>query len=318
MANMEKLEYEFKFNTPAFIGNEKQDGQLRTPPFKALIRHWWRFVWVSKNGVDIEQMRACENFLFGTASGGNNGSQKSKIRIRIPWTPGTQNQVNSDTYLLYGKIDKGGVKTSIATERSFALRIAVPRENVTEIETTMKLILDYGTIGGRSRNGWGSIHLTPSQDNQIIRDISQFTQNWKEALEEGWPYAIGKDEIGPLIWQTESYQNWNKVMDKLSVIRKELSKSAKNVSNGRQWLSYPVKDIEVPELQNEQRRIPNALRFKIRTDPKNQQRVHGIIFFVPSVPSDVLSQYSSQIHKVWQHTFGQLDQGEFGLERINQ
>lgn len=319
MASMEKLKYEFKFNTPAFIGNEKQDSQLRTPPFKALIRHWWRFVWVSKNGGDIEQMRACENFLFGSASGENNGSQKSKIRIRLPWTPGTMNQVNSGTYLLYGKIDKGSVKTSIATENSFALQIAVPRENVPEIETTMKLILDYGTIGGRSRNGWGSIHLTPSQNNQFkLRDISQFTQNWKEALEEGWPYAIGKDEIGPLIWQTESCQNWNQVMSKLSEIRKEMSKSAKKFPNGRRWLSYPVKDTQVPELDNKDRRMPNALRFKVRIDPTNQNRVRGIIFFVPSVPIEALNKYRSEIRTVWQHTLGQLDQNELGLERINQ
>ena len=182
----------------------------------------------------------------------------------------------------------------------------------------MALIHYYGTIGGKSRNGWGSIHLE-SQANQLeFSKFSAYTPNWQEALNEGWSHAIGTDDRGPLIWQTASCQNWNQVMGKLSVIRKELSKSAKNVSNGPQWLSYPVKDIEVPELQNEQRRIPNALRFKVRIDPKNQQRVHGVIFFVPSVPSDVLRRNSSQIHKVWQHTFGQLDQGGFSVERINQ
>ena len=315
---MEKLEYSLSFNTPAFIGNEQQEGQLRTPPFKALIRHWWRFVWVSKNGLDVDQMRKCESDLFGNVSGERNSSQQSKFRIRIPWEDGTVNEVHSGRYLLYGKIDKGNVKTSIATENSFALQIAVPRECVTEIDTTMALIHYYGSIGGRSRNGWGSIHLE-SQPRQLeLSKISAYTRNWQVALDEGWPHAIGTDDRGPLIWQTATCQNWDQVMSKLSEIRKEISKSVKIFSNGRRWLSYPVKDITIREFEENNRRIPNALRFKVRIDPMNPQRVQGIIFFVPSVPSKVLGQYRSDIHTVWNHAFGQLDQGEFGVKRTNQ
>ncbi len=31
-----------KFETPAFLGNVDQQGQWRTPQFKALLREWWR------------------------------------------------------------------------------------------------------------------------------------------------------------------------------------------------------------------------------------------------------------------------------------
>ena len=41
---MEKLEYKVSFLTPAFLGNAGQEGQWRSPPFKALLRHWWRVV----------------------------------------------------------------------------------------------------------------------------------------------------------------------------------------------------------------------------------------------------------------------------------
>ena len=39
---MQKLEYQVRFLIPAFLGNAEQSGQWRTPPFKALLRHWWR------------------------------------------------------------------------------------------------------------------------------------------------------------------------------------------------------------------------------------------------------------------------------------
>lgn len=36
------LSYTVRFTTPAFLGNAEQAGQWRTPPFKALLRQWWR------------------------------------------------------------------------------------------------------------------------------------------------------------------------------------------------------------------------------------------------------------------------------------
>ena len=45
---MRKLEYQVTFNTPAFLGNADQQAQWRTPPFKALLRQWWRVVHAPK------------------------------------------------------------------------------------------------------------------------------------------------------------------------------------------------------------------------------------------------------------------------------
>jgi hypothetical protein len=36
------LTYRVSFTTPAFLGDAEQNGQWRTPPFKALLRQWWR------------------------------------------------------------------------------------------------------------------------------------------------------------------------------------------------------------------------------------------------------------------------------------
>ena len=41
---MRELTYQVSFNTPAFLGNAEQQAQWRTPPFKAMLRQWWRMV----------------------------------------------------------------------------------------------------------------------------------------------------------------------------------------------------------------------------------------------------------------------------------
>jgi len=44
IAGMKVLRYKVEFLCPAFLGNAEQNGQWRTPPFKALLRQWWRVV----------------------------------------------------------------------------------------------------------------------------------------------------------------------------------------------------------------------------------------------------------------------------------
>ena len=64
------LRYEVTFLTPAFLGNAKQSGQWRTPPFKTALRQWWRVVWANRDGFssNLESMRQAEARLFGTAT----------------------------------------------------------------------------------------------------------------------------------------------------------------------------------------------------------------------------------------------------------
>ena len=66
---MQQREYTVRFTTPAFPGNAEQSGQWRTPPFKALLRQWWRVAWAASNqfNVNVTEMRQAEGLLFGNA-----------------------------------------------------------------------------------------------------------------------------------------------------------------------------------------------------------------------------------------------------------
>ena len=67
---MKTTQLTLQFNTPAFLGNAFQEGQWRTPPFKALLRQWWRVAYAAERGfdrVDVKTMRHEEGMLFGHA-----------------------------------------------------------------------------------------------------------------------------------------------------------------------------------------------------------------------------------------------------------
>jgi CRISPR-associated protein Cmr1 len=66
---MWQQEYKVRFITPAFLGNAEQKGQWRTPPFKALIRQWWRILKAKDYEYSYvklrEKLREKEGELFG-------------------------------------------------------------------------------------------------------------------------------------------------------------------------------------------------------------------------------------------------------------
>jgi CRISPR-associated protein Cmr1 len=69
---------------PAFLGNAEQSGQWRTPPFKALLRQWWRVAYAADHrfSVDVDRMREDEGRLFGAAADAAD-SNRSRVRIRL-------------------------------------------------------------------------------------------------------------------------------------------------------------------------------------------------------------------------------------------
>ena len=38
----ERLQFDCEIVTPMFLGNSRQEAELRAAPFKGLLRYWWR------------------------------------------------------------------------------------------------------------------------------------------------------------------------------------------------------------------------------------------------------------------------------------
>lgn len=345
---MIELEYQLRFTTPAFLGNAEQNGQWRTPPIKALLRQWWRVAYAANHGftVRVEDMRHAEGLLFGHAWLENDtverdgklvktAARKSEIRIRLSswaagkltsWSgldsarvnhPEVKSPVGSQLYLGYGPLRfangtalKGNA--AIQAGESATLSLAVPNDHAAHIEQALTLMHHYGTLGGRSRNGWGSFSLTPvgntpSLGGEVpLRAISK-------ALELDWPHAIGVD-AKPLIWQTAPCADWKALMQQLAIIKIGLRTqfiltSDKNASRpeDRHWLSYPVTNHSVQPWGNNAR-LPNSLRFKVRPAPGDPKQVVGVIVHVPCQPPREFNPQANVILPMWQSVHALLDE----------
>jgi CRISPR-associated protein Cmr1 len=148
---MRELTYQVSFNTPAFLGNAEQQAQWRTPPFKALLRQWWRVVKAPQldRPYNVDDLRTAENLLFGAASDdGAEKSHRSLVRLRltkdssggIGWDDGGMKQwpagggsvvhpevkfpVGSDLYLGFGPVeyDKVSKSAKLAESKSSGLK----------------------------------------------------------------------------------------------------------------------------------------------------------------------------------------------------
>lgn len=356
---MKTLQYEIRFLTPAFLGNAEQNGQWRTPPFKALLRQWWRVANAARHGfkVTVKTMLGEEDRLFGSAAGDQ--GIKSLIRIRLDrWDDGklrswdgleqskvrhpevqrTNYFVGPHAYLGFGPLDgRGNTKLSesptthkpraaIQAGDSATLSIAFPDAHAPLIETALALMHLYGTLGGRSRNGWGSFALSPVNGTPALQETLDWSllRSWTDALHLDWPHAIGRDQKGSLIWQTEPISDWKALMKRLAELKIGLRTqfpitAGKNAPRpeARHWLSYPVTNHNVASWRERGKgdlRLPNSLRFKVRKGADGKLR--GVIFHIPCLPPPTFRPDQGAIQQVWQRVHAFLDNPLQKLTRI--
>lgn len=348
--SMSEIELKISFNTPAFLGNAEQQGQWRTPPFKALLRQWWRIVKASE-GLNIAGIRDQEKELFGAAAEekkDNNGDKskygRSKLLIKFDkWSLGTSNAkpntgkvkhievqkapgglIDSELYLGYGPISLSGAKRSISISDSNTLRLCFPVKNKDEFIKTVKLIAYFGTIGSRSRNGWGSINIENAKcDNENIdlgfnkNLISCFAKEYDKALRAyDWASCIGKDSKGLLIWKTNDCRSYEEVIRLLAKIKIDFRTHFKfhDGDNAfkpseRHIISYPVTKHGIKGMKNA--RNANQIRFKVI---KDNNTYYGLIFHMPCKVSDnffdnksIINDYRKLEENVWGKVHISLD-----------
>ncbi len=226
---MLKLEYQVSFNTPAFLGNAEQQAQWRTPPFKALLRQWWRVVKAHEFNYDHSAMREAEGRLFGHAwfeRETPNGrmekwASQSQVRIRIkPWNAGKlvtstwpggpmenvvttrdgRGSVRSDVYLGYGPVlppkKKEGrgieIRGAIGTNEQAELWLGCSTAHIADLNHTLTLMQWFGTLGSRGRNGWGSLAMEPKNQASIIPVLTPQSE-LLASVSQSWESCLDRD-----------------------------------------------------------------------------------------------------------------------------
>ena len=302
---MNKEEYQISFNVPAFLGDAEQKSAWRTPPFKALIQHWWRIVVAKEHNYDWEKIRESEGRLFGHAWLDNGSwAMRSRVKLKLEQTkPGCLNSwskddlkvkhpevkfpVGSQLYMGYGPLDfKHGLKNppAINIKEENQLTVVFPKKDQLVFDQVMQLINWLGTLGGRSRNGWGSISINSDklEDYSILlngkADFNNIQKPLKACLAEEWCHALGQDEKGVLIWKTEACKTWMETMRILAELKigYRTSLSVTKPFDERQILALPVTNHTPKELKND--RVANQLRCKVI---KYKDDFYGLIFHLP-------------------------------------
>jgi CRISPR-associated protein Cmr1 len=311
MSKMITREYQVTFLTPAFLGNAEQSGQWRTPPFKALLRQWWRVAVAADCQYNVNVIRQREAELFGSVEG---TACKSLVRVRLDkWDGGRlnsapnignivlgKNSLPASLYSGYGAVIAGPrlkAKAAIQSGDTTVLRLAFPENH--SIEKAIELMQLFGTIGGRSRNGWGSFIFSPIPKASKLPLV-----DWKTALNKDWAHGVGKDNTGALYWVSSPKQKWEDAMRLLAQARADMRRRVID----RLLLAFPSTQGRMQGWGNNDR-VPHSLRFKVI---KKDDGFIATIFHIPCRPSDVLwrklsSTKQSQLETVFSQAHQFLD-----------
>lgn len=309
MSRVKWWELEVSFTTPAFLGGPSGDAQWRTPPFKALFRQWWRVAYARGRAPAPSELFEAESALFGRAA--DAGTTASQVRFRLDWRPEAEplakwrdyrfgslvhpevkQPVRADLYLAYGPVSTQGAQRSFLPPGvGQTLRIGLPEDREAQFRDVLLLIQLFGTVGGRSRNGWGSVHLDgdPLGDADLSRFLDRdpaarewlrpFSRAWNQAIggDTDWCHALGTDETGFLLWRTREEPSWEQVLDAWGeakvAFRTQFRFSEPGTPSGlqkRHLLAYPVtRHAYRGALRgNAWHRSANQVVFKVLQTPK--------------------------------------------------
>ncbi len=312
-------------------------------------------------GVDpqelINEVRSAEGRVFGSVGQSDkHKSHRSMIAIQLSkwslgkltsWDKAPRNvphpeveprgQVDAHLYLGYGPLgwnrqerktdfmvlkSGGAVRTALRDGEEAELKIAFPNALEKEVNTVLKLISWFGTIGARSRNGWGSIQITRPATPLISRDeleSSVPTVKLQDCLGHEWACAVGKDALGPLVWRTtRTYVKWEQVIEDLARIKiayrtaigvKPNADAERPVVADRHILAYPITNHGVSEwsardLDNrgklkQEGRLANQLRFKVlKWATDKGEEYFGLAFHLPHrFPQEMLDKLKKREHR---------------------
>ena len=307
---MEELRLTVEFLTPTFLGGADQNAELRAAPFKNLLRQWWR-VAVGSRYATPETLLAAEGDLFGSVLDEN---EASTSRVRLALTPVEASFLLSEKGIFFGKTPHPEVKGGMAVENALYLGfgpitlknskryiapgskanllLSFPREEKVHMVDLLHYIDAFGTIGSRSRNGWGSLSL--SGEGFARKDVRSFatapvSQLVSDKQGKQYPSLLGADSKGVLCWEVVMPKgDWKAAMQSLAetymTLRTKINIKPQGLKQ-RHLLGYPVTNHSLTEWGGNNGRMPSQLRLMVKRSPEDQ--LVGRILHLPHcLPED--------------------------------
>lgn len=337
--NATTLQLTVEFLTPTFLGGADQHAELRAAPFKNLLRQWWR-VAAGVNYVNYTDLRVAEGNLFGSVLD-DNQAIASKVRFKL--TPVKGDFSCSEQEIFFGKTRhpevKGGFNVSNALYLGFGpityrkgkteirkyiisgskakLDLSFPKVHMAEMCEILQYIDAFGTIGSRSRNGWGTISLSGDGfQREDARSLStvHISHLLDSKQKKQYPSSLGCDDNGLLCWETGPLkEDWKAAMNILAGTYMDLRTSISIKPQGlkeRHVLGYPVTNHPVgnwderPEKRNSGR-MPSQLRLMVKRDQKGH-----LVARILHLPHKLPKKWDNSLGReldVWKKIHAQLD-----------
>ncbi|HEX2958403.1 MAG TPA: type III-B CRISPR module RAMP protein Cmr1 [Chitinispirillaceae bacterium] len=323
--DLEEIQCDVEFLTPAFLGGAEQNAELRSAPFKNLLRQWWR---IANGNLDPKELKLKEDDLFGAVAGESVSASKLRMSIigsaktsqakidlgtmKHPEVSFNSGNIDRALYLGYGPVTlKNGTRQYLPANTHFIWNISYPNCYAHDIKKTLSYIHHFGTIGSRARKGFGSISLKLFE-GEVLPELSfPVSENLASLLlKKEYPHSLGTDKKGILAWE-QCCTNWNDAMKLLGTLYMEtrtnlqFPNSAPVAIQKRHILGYPVTNHKVHSWGGNEARMPSQIRLLVKKT-NNEKLVARILHLPHKLPKTWDNRLGSEL-SVWQAVHQFLD-----------
>ncbi|MCD6560252.1 MAG: type III-B CRISPR module RAMP protein Cmr1 [Deltaproteobacteria bacterium] len=329
----ETAEFTVEVLTPMFLGGANGDAELRAAPLKNAVRYWWR---ITQGELSHEKMLEKEQKLFGgvtdkatrslvdvvVTGSVRTGNVEEEDFIGKKFNPEAGHSVSLASYLGMGPIHFKGkyMKKRILPAETFSLTVSYPKENKENIIDALSLFAEFGSLGARSRNGWGSFNLLVMNDSISLSPRKKLLEKYGEEVSKifkvgkKYPFKLGISNEQPLLWEIGMGNTWEDAMrlagESYMDLRQQVLPFPQAPPNGvqrRHILGYPVTKHKVKTWEENRKngRMPSQLRIIIR---KTGNNYNAYFFHLPhKIPKPWDSSLGSEL-SVWQKIHNYLDE----------
>jgi CRISPR type III-B/RAMP module RAMP protein Cmr1 len=240
------------FDTPTFMhGADQKEPTLRITEFKSELRKWFRVAKFAElfnpGGVSentLGRLRESEFDIFGGPQVDEKAARASRIKIltigelprQVKVKEAMKNAKNY-FYLGYGiaarkeEFSEANCFFSAENDRQkWQLRMLYNNSSSNDeislqdkIKPALMLLNDFGTVGNRSNQGWGSVNVEGLNNTLNICDYCYTFPENPENLD--WCFGFTKFDDKPGIWG-KKFRSLDEVFDEFCVIRKQVNKKA--------------------------------------------------------------------------------------------